>query len=459
MPSETASTAAGEASAHRSDPVKKDLRTETWLIERPWASQIVGPGAPNWFLLEKDARACPVKIGHRRTTWRVSLGNATVYAKTYEQTRFTEWCRRLAGVDPARREWAASRRAAARGVPAIKPVAYGRVKGIGAKSAFLSEGERSAASLADVWSGRAHDPDGRTAVSPVEKLRREDGKLIASVTGLLARAHENGIAHRDGHPGNILVRGADGGNPEAVFVDMGACSVSRRPVARRRAVQALAQLNHYFRLEASQTQRLRFLRSYLAARPSLGMAIAGDGAAVRQWAEAVSKCTTRHAEQLARHRDRRLRVNGKYFATFRVGGGWTARVALQLERRRIFRKADVSDRSRDEWVDILGRMSIALRTSTLHECAKLSGKDRVLRNAPSGLRMVVVGAESLHARIVFTLRGSPHRKAFFRCHRRRHRDLPAELVLGFMEHRRLGMIDACVLICPEVAMSGNNVSQ
>ena len=55
---------------------------------------------------------------------------------------------------------------------------------------------------------------------------------------------------------------------------------------------------------------------------------------------------------------------------------------------------------------------------------------------------------SLAEQIRLTFGASPHQRAFEQCHRRRHRDDPADLILGYAEHRTAGLVDATVLIRP-----------
>ncbi|MHC4697434.1 MAG: lipopolysaccharide kinase InaA family protein [Planctomycetota bacterium] len=322
--------------------------------------------------------------------------------------------------DPAPREWRKACEAAARGVPVIKPLAVGVHHRAPRQCVYLSEGMDGAVSLGDAWGQK------------VTHRQLSDG-----VARLFAVAHERGFLHPDSHPGNILVRTAPDAPIEVVFVDVYSARLSSGVISTRHAIRALAQLDHYFSLHAARTQRLRFLAAYLAARREAGR----EGAklrSLREWVAAIAASSARHADRLARQRDRRLRRSGKYFSTVRMGGGWVATVALKLERRHAYPEADVSDRSHEDWVRILSSLPAVVPEGDSGEGSLDGGRLRY--------EMKTVG--SLLSRVKNTLAGSASRKSFERSHARRHRDLPAELILGYIEHRTAGLIDATTLIRP-----------
>lgn len=215
----------------------------------------------------------------------------------------------------------------------------------------------------------------------------------------------------------------------------------------RRAIKALAQLDHYFRRHATRAQRLRFLRVYLAARRELDL----QGPArrsTREWATAIAANSARYGKRLARQRDRRLRRDGKYYSTLRLSGGWVATVVLELERRHAFPEKDVLDRSREDWVDILRTLPTLVWEGDSAE-GLLDGSRLCLTWSRLG---------HLPSRAFCTLTRSPDRRVFERSHARRHRDLPGELILGYLEHRTAGLIDATALIRPVRKVGRENES-
>lgn len=408
-----------------------------WQIGRTWVPLLIADGAPDWFSLENDDRARLVKRGHLRQTWRVELGCRTVYAKTYNGGSVLSVVKRCVLGDPGKREWLRARKALDRGVATVLPIAVGRRRDRASvvQSVFLTEGVESAVTLSDAWqalgSKRLGDARERSDVS-VGRAK----EVIESVASMVASAHERGFLQGDGHPGNILLHQASAG-VEALLVDSGNAIVGRHSVSFSRAANSIAQLNHYFRRRATRAQRLRFLRSYLGWRPSVEAA-APPGELIRKWAAEVASCTSKHGRRLACKRDRRLRRNGKYFRFLQLDGGWTARVVLHLERRHAYPEPDVPNRSAEDWVRIIA--SVLKNRANKH-----SSEERVVDRdvCAEFVRMSSVGE-----RLRCSLGVSPHLARFLDCHARRHRDLSVPLVLGYLEHRRTGLVDATALIMP-----------
>jgi hypothetical protein len=213
--------------------------------------------------------------------------------------------------------------------------------------------------------------------------------------------------------------------------------LTRRPPSLGPSLRALAQLDQYFHRCATRTERLRFLKGYLAQRPSLGKAWA-HRESMRKLLATLRQASISHAERLARTRDRRLRRNGVYFATLELHGGWKATVVLRLERRHVYPESDVPDRTPSTWQALLDPLT-----------RRLSGvsPDEVL-SAADGLQIESTRIGGFWTRLFTTLQGSAHRSAFERCHKERHRDLRNELILGYVEHRIAGLVDASMVIRP-----------
>jgi hypothetical protein len=275
------------------------------------------------------------------------------------------------------------------------------------------------------------------SVSP-QRRRRASISLIDAVARLFAVGHECGFVHRDAHPNNVLVRSGPDGAYEAAFVDVHAAAVTRGPAPARRAIRALAQLDHFFRRLATRTERLRFLRAYAAHRASNGGSRFAEGSE-RGVLGMVAATRAAHAVQLARQRDRRLRRNGKYFSGLVLGDGWRATAALALERRHLFPEADVPDRTAADWRELL---QPALK-------AVAEGQPPDQYPVVVGVRFEVDRPIGLIERLEWTLRGSPSRRVFERCHRQRHRDHPADLALAYAEHRRAGVVNMAFLALPD----------
>lgn len=406
----------------------------TWGVDSTWKERLLTAGGPDWFALAGDARAECLKRGEGRGTWRVRLGDITLVAKVFDAPGWFEAIRRRLSGTPAAREWSAAREALRRGVSVVCPIALGVRGRLRARSVVLSREIEGAATLAEAWQ--------REVLSrPAPERHARACPLIECVARLLAAAHRAGVHHADVHPGNILVQPDFTDGFLALLADPYAIRCRRGAVPERLALRALAQLDHYFRRVATRAQRLRFWRRYRTRRSGSEVGCARWGEERRQLA-AIATAEAHLSARLAAHRDRRLRRQGAYFGELRLPHGWRARVVLKLERRHRFAEIGVPDRTLADWQLILRRLPATV------DAASEAG-------APAGgVRVEVLRARSLTEPVAWWLAGSPHRRRFEACHRRRHRDEFEALILGYAEHRRAGLVDACALLLPDTEEAG-----
>jgi hypothetical protein len=299
-----------------------------------------------------------------------------------------------------------------------------------ARGVLLTEEAGDARSLSDLWN-EARGLSGRERYRFVRPI-------LASTARLLAEAHRKGFTHRDDHPGNILLQRRSDGSRRALFVDLLGARWRRRSVSKRRSCLALARLDHYVHGWATRAERLRFLRLYLQFREGTEN--------VDAWSARIARAARRHAEAVARHRDRRLRRNEGYFTSLAPAEGWRARVVLRLARRRRFPEPDAPDRSAAEWKASLDRLIAELEAFPL----PTDGEFTFAPNRSADIwRVEFRRARGFLTAVRWTLFGSPARREFERAHRRRHRDRPAALILACLEHRRRGFVDRTALVCPD----------
>ncbi|MCH7704593.1 MAG: hypothetical protein IIB61_05745 [Planctomycetes bacterium] len=457
----------------------------TWAVCDDWRKTLLGETAPDWFSLDGNPAACLIKRGRHRAVWRVSLGRHTVYAKVFTAVSIFERLRWRLGGGPATREWRLLCAARKRGVAAVSPLAVATRWGDVPGNVLLTEGISDTETLGCSWD--------RHVSSATDSRRAAAVSLIECVARLLAAAHDSGFAHPDLHPSNLLVRRGDDGAAEAWFVDVHGARFRRSKRGDGHAIRALAQLDQHFHRRASKTQRMRFLCEYLAARcdgshpraaalqqerdgshpragvlqqagvpkqegvaqpPSAGWTCRqpsplcqteASADLKRHWPQAralaakVLAARRTHAAKLTRRRDRRLATNGKYFSAIALGNGWSGRVALTLERRHLYPERDVPDRTTAVWRGLLAPLLGATTPSQIGGLGEIDG-----------ISFRAVAPKGWVERLLWSIGGSPSRHLFEEWHRLRHRDGTAELALGWLEHRRAGIIDCSVLVVPRV---------
>jgi len=411
-----------------------------WRLRGGWQERLLGPHAPDWFDLEHERRAEHIKSGHLRNTWRVALDEQIVFAKVIELRGWRSRLKhRLFGAAVSR-EWRASLRAESIGVPVVRCLAFGHASGDPTRLALLTQGQEHASTLLDAWL-RCH------AEGMANEQRSGAVAIIDAVVALVSAAHDRGFVHGDEHPNNILLAGRNApAGVTACYVDTHAARFLSAPVAVHRTLGSLAQLDQLFHRIATRTQRLRFFKRYFQARSALGGA--GDvPSAERQFLRRLALATERHAERLARHWDRRIGRDGKYFKTLKFDQGWKVTLVSALERPHVFSEVSALERphvfpevhipegTEKNWRAILEPI--------LHRVETLRSGEAIDHG---GLRTECDRPRGLAQRIKATVGRSPARRVFERCHRLRHRDIYTELILAYGERRRRGLVDRTILV-------------
>jgi len=310
-----------------------------WLVAPSWRQRSADLLSGDWFRLAADLGAELVKRNPVRRVWRVRRAGAVFFVKEVVTQGLLKRLRCLCCGPPLLQEWRVGTGAQSAGVPVVAMVACGIRRGwLGrTHSVLITEAAEGAAALPHAWRCL-----GRSAREAAPPRRRAVARAVAR---LLARAHQAGFVHRDGHPGNILVRVSADCAGEALYVDLYGASF-RTEVAAERAAANLAPLNLWSRRNTSRSMRLRFLSCYLTHRcggapPSREV--------LRGWARRISDTSRSHAAALYARRDRRLKRSGTHFAIIRPDFGGRALVALRFRNREEFPEPAHPDRSPDAW--------------------------------------------------------------------------------------------------------------
>ncbi len=196
------------------------------------------------------------------------------------------------------------------GVPTIETVALGEER----KRRFLFENYlithavESAAPLDKLVEESLQDP-----TDP--KWSRLRIALALELGRLTARLHEAGFLHRDFHPGNLLVKIDDQGDPILTLIDLDALRIKKR-LRGGDIVENLALLDHYFWVRCTKSDRGRFLRSYIEHRTSISRRQA------KPLAREVEASTRAWAERLWSRWGKRIRGGNKYFCLHKAKNAW-----------------------------------------------------------------------------------------------------------------------------------------
>lgn len=292
----------------------------TWRIVRDHAERFRLLDI-DWFRLADSPLATLVKRNGQRDVWQVNAGDRAYFAKIYHPVGMAARIKLMLRGPIANQEWDVGLYAAAHSVAAVSPVAVAWELGrrFDGTSLLVTEAVVDAIPLSDYW--RTIRDDRHQAILLVDSLAR-----------LIARAHQCGFQHGDMHPGNVLVRRVDQ-RCEAFFVDLHRVCIGKR-VASGQAVANLAHLNQWFRRNASRSQRLRFMKSYIRYRDQFAQA----SSLARNWPIDLRRLSAdlavqadRHANKLWGKRDRRAMRTSRYFARLRLADGWRGHAVLKTK--------------------------------------------------------------------------------------------------------------------------------
>ena len=216
--------------------------------------------------------------------------------KIYKPPRFPLSLFRSRGI----REYRALREAGRRGIETVRAIAVGEMRKWGAleENYLVTEELPACTPLSEV---------------PLQSIGlRARRRIVRSVAGALREFHDSGVLHRDLHSGNILVsevrRDPDGG-PAVFIIDLqGAGFRSSLNIGKR--IKNLVQLDSYYGIVSSRTDRFFFLKSYAG----------GLDCDIKKLAAAVEEGAVRARWCLWRKRRRRYLRDGKYARPLSCGG-------------------------------------------------------------------------------------------------------------------------------------------
>lgn len=199
---------------------------------------------------EAAGRVEVIKHGPHRTVYRVRLPSGdVVYWKHCRLNGPRAWWRDILRGPKAKLEFDRARALTDRGVETIEPLAWAQFPGRWPRGSFLiTRALEGTVSLHDQLA--EHPP-----ATPTDRRR-----FTAALAEYVAKLHAAGVTHPDLHPGNLLVRFADGA-PKFLLIDVHDVELGP-PLDRQARRLNLVLFNRWFQLRTTRTDRLRFWRVY-----------------------------------------------------------------------------------------------------------------------------------------------------------------------------------------------------
>lgn len=396
-----------------------------------------------------------VKCNARREVWRAEIAGATCYLKYHLPERGLRAVTRLFRDGACRTEWDGGLYALQAGIAAVQPIAFTTdLRRRGRRCELLiTQALEPARPLSEFWLQLCSDED------PARR-RSDTRQLTELLAEMIARAHQAGFEHLDMHAANILVQTVAPRRYRTAFVDL---QSARRgvPLSDRAVVRNLAQLNQWFRRHSTIGERLRFLRAYLRWRNEFEAVSPHGrplGLSFARLVAALSAAARSHAERLGARRDRRARRRGRYFARFRLPGGW--RVWAVVRCKHPSAESHVSQLELDEpwWrarlADPLRRLAGPGAGSCKDSHSAQVGR-ATLSHPAGGIDVIVKRPRPRNAwrRLVQLLPPSRSRRGWRAGHALLHRDVPTARPLAALE-RRLGPLVLDSLLLTEAVPGG-----
>ena len=389
-----------------------------WEVVAEWRDAILGgDGLPveRWL---REGRATAVKRGAGRTVYRVDLPHRSFFVKHLRDAGLLRSLKSLFRTDACRREFDKARELARRHVPAVIPIALGLQKrGWWGKESFLvTEAVPAACSLDEYV-------DEILPRLPHPRRIFAWRQLLEAAAKLCAAAHEGGVFHDDLHGGNILVRRTSTGPephfetplsapqeaaaPKLFLVDLPGIRLTG-PLDEARSRDSLAMICAGFANRMSDADRVRFWRTYLAARPSLAVDDAWRSAC------AVREAAVRHGRRIVRQRDKRAWADNRDFYRLHGTSG-TAHAVRDLPPTMVEQLLRTPERL---WQDNIDR-PVKLSHGSLVVEAELTLADRTIPVAVKRLR-----PKSLGKALALLFRRGRAPEAWYRGHALLARGIP-----------------------------------
>jgi len=427
-----------------------------WEFAEPAVQKELHVDSLNWAEPATISGAELIKENSLRQVWRINLAGRQYYAKLYLRSGVFWQIKRYLRGPVCIKEWTVARFALLRGINCINPLAYAVSCNPThpVDSLLITVGIANSQPLTDYWQNLTS----QTYANIASRI----AFLEDALAELLARAHQAGLAHSDLHPGNLLIEPKPGEpRPIVRLVDLHSVRVGKA-VSDREAVYNLAQLNQWFRQNATLTQRMRLLKRYMEYRKILAdhQNDKWSGKTFKFWAAELDRAVRRHAEKLLASRDRRIMRRGKYYDKFNLQDYWQVHVFLKTKHPLKYSPSTYMEFSTDQWKKTLKSPQAILDEFVHHARPIKSSRSTLvcrgtLHVGEKNLAVVVkrqVRKKPLAA-IWDCLRNSRSLRAWKMSFAMIHRGLPVAHPLAVLERRIGPYLTSSIFITEEVKPS------
>ena len=282
-----------------------------WKCRQAWASILLGPTGlrlSEWFA---NGQVEAVKHGPHRSVYRITVDDREFYVKHFRCHTIWDRVRHVFRHSQARREWQKVKTIAQRNIPTIRLLAWQEEKGRGpvGESFLVSEAIPNSCTVDEY--ARRHLP-----LLPPKEQQTIRRRLLVEFARFVAQVHQTGIDHDDFHPGNVVLS-LDGRRPFADrktgryrlhLIDVPGVQFGR-PLSWSTVRSGMVVLNAAWQGLLTQTDRYRFWKAYLAARPDW------QAPPLKQVVRQIKHHTETHRRRRLQRRDRRtLRTSHDYLA-------------------------------------------------------------------------------------------------------------------------------------------------
>jgi serine/threonine protein kinase len=416
---------------HKPDnpPETRDKRvtyanTEARVLLCDQTNSMDAPSEENWTLVKQNSS---------RSVYRGTVGQTDIYLKHFHGRSLFHRIARILGVSQAAREMYYAKYLTASGVETPKPLS-------------ASTGKPEWYAAVAVENAIPGDQWHQMQLDSGDPGRREINRATIALSELVARMHDSGVIHRDLHCGNILVTTRKNAT-KLILTDLHRLQRKVR-LSRLARTANLAQLLHDRRDTTTRTQRLRFLKHYLAQSQLRGT--------LRGWEFMIDQMARRYTRKHHAHRDRRVNGKGRYFTTVSLDNHWKGLAILASKHRPPGSVAAGQVFTRQQWKEVLSRGESLLEGDDI-EVIKDSPSGRVVR------RRLKVGQTELdvHVKrprrkrawkvILDCLRPSRSLRAFRIGHQLMTRGVDTAVPLAAIEKRVAGFLTDSILITETVS--------